>query len=101
QSAIAVEEVLYVRGRHAFFGDQVEHDARVDLARPGSHRQPVERSKTHRTLDAAPLLERAHRSAAAEMGHDHTAAGELGCDLAQGLCDVLVRQAVKPVAPDP
>ena len=81
KAAVAIEEILHLRRRHPLFGDQIEHDAGIDLARSRSHREPVERSKAHGALDALAVLDRAHRGAAAEMGDDHASPGDLGRDL--------------------
>ena len=93
-----VEQVGDLGCAHAPLLDQVQHDARVELARPRAHRQAVERGEAHRALDAAPLAQRAHRGAAAEMGDDHPAAGDVGRDRAQPLGDVFVGEAVEAVA---
>ena len=36
QAAVAIQEILHVRRRHALFRDEVEHDAGIELARPRS-----------------------------------------------------------------
>ena len=51
-------------------------------------------------LDAAAGGERAHRGAAAEVGDDHPAAGDLRRDLGEAVGDVLVAEAVEAVAAD-
>ena len=100
QAAVAVKEILHVRCRHALFRDEIEHDAGIELARPRSHRKPVERREAHRALDALSALDRAHRGAAAEMGDDHASARDVRRDLRQALGDIFVGQAVEAVAPD-
>ena len=80
--------------------DQVQDDAGVELAGAGAHRQAVEGGEAHGALDAAAGEQRAHRGAAAEVGDDHPAAGDLGRDLGEAAGDVLVAEAVEAVAAD-
>ena len=47
-----------------------------------------------------PAEHRAHRGAAAEVGDDHPAAGDLGGHLGQAVGDILVAEAVEAVAAD-
>ncbi len=100
EAAFAIEEILDVGRRHAFFGNQIEHDARIDLAGPRAHRQPVERGEPHGALDAAAAVERAHRGAAAEMGDDHPLRRNVRRDFRQDARDIFVGQTVEAVAPD-
>src|SRR4051812_20426642 len=95
---MTVKEILNVSCRHPFLGDQVEHDARVDLTRARSHREPVESGEAHRAFDASPAAERAHRRAAAEMSNNDPSLRNLRRNLRQGLRDVFVRQAMKAIA---
>ena len=78
----------------------MQDDAGVELAGAGAHRQAVEGGEAHGALDAAAVGERAHRGAAAEVGDDHAAAGDLGRDLGQAVGDVFVAEAVEAVAAD-
>src|SRR5262249_56648076 len=66
--------------------------------RPRAHRNPVERRETHRAFDTAAVGQGAHGDAAAEMRHDHAARCHSRGNLAQALGDVLVGEAMKPVA---
>ena len=80
--------------------DQVQDHAGVELAGAGAHRQAVERGEAHGRLDAAAGEQRAHRGAAAEVGDDHPAAGDLRGEFGEAAGDVLVAQAVEAVAAD-
>ncbi len=51
----------------------MQHDACVERAAAGAHRQAVECGETHRRRDRDPRLERASRAAVAEMQYDHPA----------------------------
>ena len=83
-----------------FSRDQIEHDAGVDLARPRSHRQAVERGEAHRALDALPPAS-AHIEAPLPRWATITRpVGDFGRDFAAGAGDVFVGQAVKSVAAD-
>ena len=67
---------------------------------PGSkcaHRQPVERRKAHCAFDAATARERAHRCAAAEVGHDDSPRCDLGRYLGQAARDEFIRQTMKSI----
>lgn len=83
---------------HALVLQQIENDAGVERTRPRSHHQSVHRAKSHRRGDAAPVLDRAHAGAIAEMGDDQPAAGIIGHDLRQCRDNVFVRVAVEAVA---
>src|SRR5262249_1027898 len=84
-------------GAHAFFGKKIENDTGVDLAGPCSHRQSVERSKSHGTFDAAAIGHRAHRGAAAQVRNYHAALGRLWRYLAQALCNIFIGKSVEAV----
>ena len=101
QPGAVVEEVLDVRGAVALLGQQIQHHTGIELAAPGAHGQPVERGEAHRAVDAPARLDRAHAGAAAKVAHDHGAAGDLRRDRGQTPRDVLVRQPVETVPPDP
>ena len=49
----------------------------IQLAGPGAHGQAVERRKSHRAFGAAPIGERAHGGAAAEVRDNHAAGSNL------------------------
>ena len=98
EAGLAVEQVGDFRGAHAPLRDQVEDDARVELAGAGAHRQAVERGEAHGAFDAAAFEKRAHRGAAAEMGDDDAAACDFWRDLAQSFGDIFVGEAVEAVA---
>ena len=97
---VVVEEAGDLGGGHALRLDQVQDDAGVELAGAGAHREAVEGGEAHRALDAHAVGHRAHRGAAAEVGDDDAAAGDLGRDLAQAAGDVFVGEAVEAVAAD-
>ncbi len=83
QPTVLVEKLLN-RGRaHRLLGDEVEHDARIELAGPRAHRQPVERGEPHGAFDAGAAKDRAHRRAAAEMRDDHATLGDFRRDFPQ------------------
>ena len=73
ETAVVIEQMLDVLGAHALLGQEIEHDAGVELAWARSHRQTVERGEAHGALDALPGVDGAHGGAAAEMGDDHAA----------------------------
>jgi hypothetical protein len=50
-------------------------------------------------FDAAAVIERAHRGAAAEMGDNHPFGRDVGCDLRQAARDIFVGKAVEAVTP--
>ena len=78
--------------------EQVEHDAGIDRTGSRAHAQAVERGEAERAVDALAVAQRAQAGAAAEVRHDHAAAGDLRRHLRQHRGDVLVGQAVKAVA---
>ncbi len=94
----AVEELLNRSGVHAPLVHQIQQHARIDLAAPCSHDQSVERRKPHRARDAAPGVHRTHARAVAQMAHDSSPGGGMAVVLWQNRGDVLVREAVEPVA---
>ena len=100
EPAIVVEQALRLLRAHALLLNEVEHNARIDLAGAGAHRQSIERRKAHRALDALPVLQRAHGGAAAQMGHDDPFLRNVRRNLRQARRDVFVREAVEAVAAD-
>ena len=76
---------------------EVNDDAGIEIARARAHHEPAGRREPHRRIDRAPVLHRRHARPVAEVG-DHRAP-ELR--RAERLDDVLVREAVKAVAPHP
>src|ERR1039458_6512901 len=67
-----IQQVAYRLRRHTFFLDQVENDARIEVAATAAHWKAIECSKAHGRCDALAPVHRAHAGAAAEMG-DHNA----------------------------
>ena len=58
---------------HAFLGEEIEHDAGIELARARSHRQAVKCREAHGAFDALASVDGAHGRAAAKMGDDYAA----------------------------
>ena len=100
EPAVVIEQMLDLVGAHALLGQEIEHDAGVELARARSHRQAVERGEAHGAFDALAGVDGAHGGAAAEMGDDHAALRNVGRQLRQPARDVFVGQPVKAVAAD-
>jgi len=101
QPAFLVQELPHGSRTHPLFAQQIEHHTRIDLSRPGSHRQAIERSKAHRAFDTPPFRDGAHRSAAAEVRDDDATISTIRHRVAQALRDILIGKAVKAVAADP
>src|SRR6185312_7508491 len=81
ETAVAIEEILHLRRRHALFRKQIQHDTGVELTRPRSHRKSVERGETHGAFDASAALDGAHRGPAAEMSDNDASTGDVRRDL--------------------
>ena len=63
--------------RTSFFVlEQIQQQARVNVARPGAHHKSFQRSETHRRVNAFALFDRDHAGAAAEMRNNHAPVGE-------------------------
>ena len=73
EPAVVIEQMLDLLGAHALLGEEIEHDAGVELTGTRSHRQTVERGEAHGALDALAGVDRAHGRAAAKMGDDDAA----------------------------
>ena len=71
-----IEQVAYGLRRHALLLDQVENDARIEVAARRAHWQAIECGEAHGRCHALAPVHRAHAGAAAEMG-DHDAT--VGC----------------------
>src|SRR5262249_40184834 len=95
--AFAIEHRLYLGSGHLFFFEEIENDTRIDLARPRAHWQTIERSEPHGALNAAPIEQSAHRTAAAEMRNNHPSARDVRQNLLQAVCNVFIGQAVEPI----
>ena len=67
-----IQQVAYRLRRHTFFLDQVENDARIEVAATAAHWKAIECGEAHGRCDALAPVHRAHAGAAAEMG-DHNA----------------------------
>src|SRR4029077_3977524 len=87
------QEIGYRIRAHLLFGHEIKHDARIDLPAAGAHGEPVERGEPHCRGDRAPVMDRAHRSAIAEMGDDHVLSRDLWGYRAQLSGDELIREA--------
>src|SRR5579871_1183519 len=68
QTRFLIEKRLHGRRIHPVGFQQVQQNARIDLADAGRHRQPFDRAESHRGLDALAVEHRAQAAAAAEMG---------------------------------
>src|SRR5712671_77536 len=51
----AIQEVHQLFRRHPLLLNEVEHDAGIEFAAAGAHRQPVERGEPHRRCDRGPF----------------------------------------------
>src|SRR5580700_6490573 len=76
-------------------------DAGIELARSRSHRQPVEGGEAQRAFDAASVQKRAHGGPTAQVSDDHPSGGDVGRDLPQTICNILVGQAVESITANP
>ena len=85
---------------HALLGQEIEHDAGVELTGARPHGQTVERGEAHGALDALPSVDGAHGRAAAEMGHDHAALCNVRRQFRQPARDIFVGQPVETVTAD-
>src|SRR2546429_6129572 len=65
-----------------------------------SHHQPVDRRKAHCACNATSAFYCAETRAISEMGDNDAAIGNLRSDLFESSCDILVRDPMKPIAPD-
>ncbi len=99
QAGLLVQQPFDRACIHAAFVHQVEHNARIEVAGAGAHRQAVDRGESHRGGNAAAALQRAHAGAVAEVQHDGAALRGLRVELRQHRGDVLVAQPVEAVAP--
>ena len=80
---------------------QVEQDARVEVAGPGAHDQALERGQPHRGVDGYAAEDRRGRGAVAEVQRHQAQPGEVTAEEPGRLArDVLVADAVHAVAPD-
>ena len=79
---------------------QVEHDAGIERAATRSHHQAIQRRKAHGGGAAATFDSRAQTGAVAQMRHQHATRGQRTA-LLQHTHHVLVRQAMKAIAPHP
>ena len=100
ETAVVIEQMLDLVGAHALLGQEIEHDAGVELPWTRSHGQAVKCREAHGALDALAGMDRAHRGAATEMGDDHAALRNVRRQLRQLARDVFVRQPVEAVAAD-
>ena len=98
QTTLAVEQILHVRGVHAFLHDEIKHHTGIDLAGPRAHRQAVQSGEPHCAVDAAAIEERTHRCATAEMSDDDTRVGDFRRDRLQAIGDIFIGEAVEAVA---
>ena len=81
--------------------EQVEQDARIEVAGPGAHDQALQRRQPHRGVDRQAATDGRCGGAVAEVqGHQAQLAGVTAEDLGGFARDVLVADAVHAEAPD-
>ena len=86
-----IEQVAYGLRRHALLLDQVEDNARIQVAAPGAHHKTIERGEAHGRCHALAPMHRAHAGAAAEMGdNDATIGRDRPEDIGKHTGDILV-----------
>ena len=66
-----IQQVAYRLRRHTFFLDQVENDARIEVAAAAAHWQAIECGEAHGRCHTLASVHRTHAGAAAEMGDHH------------------------------
>jgi len=72
QAGTLVDQMLDGIGIHPLVRNEIQNNAGVESAGPGSHRQTIDRRKSHGGRDAAAVRDGAHAGAVAEM-RDHEA----------------------------
>src|SRR3954452_23673843 len=82
------------------FSYQVENHTGVYRPAARAHNQAVYGSKTHCAGDAAAGLHGAQARAVAKVRHNDTTRGQFRVQVPDLRCQVLVREAMEPVAPD-
>ncbi len=100
EAAFVVEEAFETGAIPALFHEIKQH-AGIELPRPRPHGETIERREGHGAVDAPARLQRTHRGAVAEMGHDHPACRQSGRDRCEGAGDIFVGDAVKAIAAHP
>ena len=91
-----VDEAFDRAGVESLVREQVHQHAGVEVAAPRAHHEAARRREAHRRVDGKPVAHGSEAGAVAQV-RDDRAAERSGAD---GGDDVLVRQAVEPVALD-
>src|ERR1019366_6903065 len=93
-----IQQVAYRLRRHTFLLDQVENDARIEVAATAAHWQAIECGEAHGRCHTLAPVHRAHAGAAAEMGDHHATIRFCRTkDIRKNAGDVFIRKAMKPV----
>src|SRR5664279_2647356 len=96
-----IQQVAYRRRRHTFLLDQVENDARIEVAATATHWQAIECGEAHGRCHTLASVHRTHAGAAAEMGDHHATIRFCRTkDIRKNAGDVFIRKDMKPVPPD-
>src|SRR6266704_1728018 len=96
-----VKQIADLLCGHPALLDQVENDARVQVAATAAHRKAIECGKPHGRCHALALIHRAHAGAATEMGDDDAAIGRERAEyIWKDAGDVFIGQPVKSIPPD-
>src|SRR5262249_54178672 len=97
QTAPPVEQILNLRGRHAFLRDEIEHNSGVDLSGSGAHGQTVERGEAHGAVYASTIRQGTHGSTASKVSDDYASGCHIRRDLPQPIGNILIGKAVKSI----
>src|ERR1022692_395429 len=96
-----IQQVAYRLRRHTLFLDQVENDARIEVAATAAHWKAIECGEAHGRRHALAPVHRAHAGAAAEMGdHNATVSFDRSKDIRKDAGDVFIGKAMKTVTPE-
>ena len=98
QARPVLQRVRHRLRLEAVVGDQPQHGAGVDGARPGGHHQSLQRGEAHRGVDATAVVHRRQGGARTEVAGDEAAGVPDGRGRPPGR--VGVRQPVEAVAAD-
>ncbi len=97
-----VQEVVETIHVEIAASQQRQQHASIDIARPRSHHQALERGVAHAGLGRSAELDRARARTVAEMQRDQSEVIQRALEkLCSDICGVLVRDAVESIATDP
>src|ERR1700689_971642 len=89
-----IEQILQTVGVELLIPQQIDDDARVEVARARPHWNAASRSKTHRGIDRYPVTKCAETRSVTQMGED----GSFGKLCAEIMHQRFVRNAVETIA---